>query len=163
MEKLVVFYWHTWYCNHMDKEIWKNLKSIEHDLRRRLRQIEEEEGILNQDLQSIKRMLARYEGQIDINFRGITIIPSSASTSVGAGDPKVVITKTLKQHVLDVLRDISPRPLRAGQIRREVTKRGYISEAKSFEGAMFAMLSNLWKMNHIRKVGPGLYTATEME
>lgn len=68
-------------------------------------------------------------------------------------------SKKLSTHVIEVLQLAYPKSLKAKQIIVEVVKRGYRSNAKNFEGAMFAMLSNLVKSKRIDKTDVGLYRA----
>ena len=120
----------------MSKEIVNNLLKVKQDLQAQIK-------ALTDDLQSVNRMLGRYEGQMSL-------------------EPQTDIDetpKTLRHYVLEVLRENYPKSLRAKKVREQVLSKGYKSSAVSFEGAMFAMLSHLVKLERIKKTGVGLYRA----
>lgn len=137
----------------MKNDIVKNLRAIHSDLKDRLTKLKKEIGSAEADLEAVGRMLQRYEGQ--------TSLPLPSVEDGGSGLHQLGVDSrgamTLKQHVLAVLRESYPRACRAKEVRRLVVKRGYKSTAKSFEGSMFAMLSNLNKSGDIVKVQTGLY------
>lgn len=144
----------------METEIARNLRAIQTDLNNRLKKLNDEIGTVRADLEAVDRMLQRYEGQTSLPLPVVEDGGGNGSHPLNAIAPD---TMTLKEHVLAVLKDGYPQALRARQVRVLVTKHGYTSKAVSFEGAMFAMLSNLNKSGEIEKAGSGLYRYREQE
>jgi hypothetical protein len=146
---ILAFYWGSDYIRGMKNEILANLNTVRADLRQKLLALKEEEKTIISDIEAIDRMLLRYQGQTTLAFSDF-----DKSTQSSLNPPS-----KLKDYVIMVLKNHYPTPLRASQVRDAVIKMGYKSTAISFEGAMFAMLSNLVRQKSIAKTGPGLYCA----
>ena len=140
-KKVLDFCGEMCYSTNMNEDIIKNLKKVRQDLQAQI-------SALTADLESVNRMLGRYEGQMSFE----------ADYGILSTDKEETPT-SLRFYVLKTLREKYPKSLRAGQIRKIVLQKGYISKAIKFEGAMFAMLSNLVKLGKIKKTGVGLYRA----
>ena len=135
----------------MNDDILKNLHTLRSDLRGKLLALRAEERTIRADIEALDRMIERYQGQ--------TALSLNSQASGSNGDKP----STLKGYVIEVLKQNYPHSMKAAQVRDAVIHLGYKSTAKSFDGAMFAMLSNLRKQGAIAKAGTGRYKALESD
>ena len=136
----------------MSIEMIKSLRLARQDLAKRLTSLRKEIDIVKIDIDSLDRLIQRYQGQQSLDLVGSNDIANDEDRFRG---------KTLRESISTILNESYPQKQKASEINKALLDGGYLTTSPNFDSAVFGMLGQMVKVEQIEKAGKGYYKAKQ--